>query len=164
MTASSAWWTKNWNVVDGCSHVSPACNSCYAEMMSRRFWRHRHEQGDTHYTYSVQGGGVEPHPVLMPRHFGNLMLCASQRDHVRLHHGWRIVDGQWWKPCTRCGEMKPVEEFYPRRTGTAERMGQCRLCQSATARERVAKRVCERCGAEYRPAFGGQKFCEECRA
>ena len=114
----------------------------------------------------IPPGAVIHHIDGDPRNndLSNLMLCASQRDHVRLHHGWRIVDGQWWKPCTRCGEMKPVEEFYPRRTGTAERMGQCRLCQSATARERVAKRVCERCGAEYRPAFGGQKFCEECRA
>jgi protein gp37 len=48
--SDTAWWTKNWNVVDGCSHVSPACDHCYAEMMSRRFWQYRFEQGDMHYT------------------------------------------------------------------------------------------------------------------
>lgn len=117
--SDTAWWTKNWNVVDGCSHVSPACNSCYAEMMSRRFWRHRHEQGDTHYTYSVQGGGVELHPVLMPRHFGIVRFHADRLEQP-LH--WR----------------NPQRVFTPS-------MGD--LFQ-----------------AEYRPAFGGQKFCEECRA
>jgi len=84
--SDTAWWTKNWNVVDGCSHVSPACNSCYAEMMSRRFWRHRHEQGDTHYTYSVQGGGTETNPVLMPRHFGIVRFHADRLEQP-LH--WR---------------------------------------------------------------------------
>lgn len=60
MTASSAWWTKNWNVVDGCTPVSPACQSCYAEMMSRRFWRYRFERGDIeHCGRWVQGGQYE---------------------------------------------------------------------------------------------------------
>lgn len=79
--SASAWWTRNWNVVDGCTKVSPACQSCYAEMMSRRFWRHRFEQGDfEHYGCWVQGGQYGP------RSFANVRFHADRLEQP-LH--WR---------------------------------------------------------------------------
>jgi protein gp37 len=31
------WWTRSWNPVTGCSHVSPGCDHCWAERMAARF-------------------------------------------------------------------------------------------------------------------------------
>jgi len=30
------WATKVWNPVTGCSHVSPGCDNCYAEVFTKR--------------------------------------------------------------------------------------------------------------------------------
>ena len=44
-----------------------------------------------------------------------------------------------YKRCTKCGETKPIAEFYRnKRRGRVERKAQCRMCQ------RAAERVWER--------------------
>lgn len=93
----------------------------------------------------------------------NLMLCPDQRHHMRLQHGWRLVDGEWHKPCSRCGDVKPTSDFYRRRTGSAEFVSRCKACELAVLGRRVSHRACGKCGASYRPAFGGQRFCATCR-
>lgn len=45
----------------------------------------------------------------------NLELL-SKSDHQKIHAGWVKSDGDWVaKPCTRCGEVKPLGDFYPRK-------------------------------------------------
>ena len=34
-----AWTDLTWNPVTGCTKVSPGCDNCYAEALSRRFGR-----------------------------------------------------------------------------------------------------------------------------
>lgn len=31
------WWDRNWPVLEGCSHVSPACDNCFAAEYAHRF-------------------------------------------------------------------------------------------------------------------------------
>lgn len=39
----------------------------------------------------------------------NLELLDRQ-THRRLHEGWRLVDGDWYKPCVSCGEYKVLTD------------------------------------------------------
>lgn len=41
----------------------------------------------------------------------NLILVDTM-THKRLHSGCKIVDGVWWKPCKKCGALKPITDFY----------------------------------------------------
>jgi protein gp37 len=36
MTNPIGWCDRTWNPITGCSPVSPACDHCYAERMSKR--------------------------------------------------------------------------------------------------------------------------------
>jgi hypothetical protein len=61
----------------------------------------------------------------------NLEL-ADPVTHKRLHSGCELREGVWWKPCSRCGEKKPVtsDNWY----GTQKRewpMSICKPCQIA---------------------------------
>jgi protein gp37 len=35
--AKGLWWDRNWPVLEGCSHVSPACDNCFAAEYAHRF-------------------------------------------------------------------------------------------------------------------------------
>lgn len=35
------WTDETWNPVSGCTKVSPGCKNCYAEAISKRFWKDR---------------------------------------------------------------------------------------------------------------------------
>jgi len=57
--------------------------------------------------------------------------------HKRHHSGCEQREGTWWKPCRKCGAMKPVSEYH--------RNGQwilswCKSCQSANAVRNKQKR------------------------
>ena len=32
--------------------------------------------------------------------------------HKRIHAGWKIVEGEWIKPCKKCGGEFPLDAFY----------------------------------------------------
>ena len=56
----------------------------------------------------------------------NLELL-SHSDHFKVHAGWIKVDGEWSaKPCTRCGVVKPLSEFYLRKGYTPSAL--CKPC------------------------------------
>ena len=59
---------------------------------------------------------------------GNLRLVDAT-THKRLHGGCELRDGQWWKPCSVCGELKPVtpDYWYIDRNGWPL-YGRCRPC------------------------------------
>lgn len=56
----------------------------------------------------------------------NLELLTHS-DHQKVHAGW-IRDGMEWtaKPCTTCGKVLPLADFYPRKGYTPS--ANCREC------------------------------------
>lgn len=57
----------------------------------------------------------------------NLQLLSTS-EHIRLHNGWKLIDGEWWKPCIKCKELKNVSKDF----GKRENRGYCycKLCQT----------------------------------
>lgn len=43
------------------------------------------------------------------------------------------------KVCTKCGQLKPLDEFVKSKQGKYGRRSSCKVCDSATAKERYAK-------------------------
>lgn len=41
----------------------------------------------------------------------NLQL-VTPAEHRHIHAGYELRDGVWWKRCRKCGEIKPLSEFY----------------------------------------------------
>jgi len=41
----------------------------------------------------------------------NLQL-VTPAEHSRIHAGYELRNGVWHKPCRKCGEIKPLSEFY----------------------------------------------------
>lgn len=66
----------------------------------------------------------------------NLVLMTNS-DHQRVHAGW-VKDGDKWvaKPCTACGAVLPLSDFYPRKGYTPS--AKCKPCHSVSARQWVA--------------------------
>lgn len=69
-----------------------------------------------------------------PRNYalGNL-VPLTQRDHMRIHAGWEQRDGEWFKPCGGCGEMKPESTYYHRKNGHNTVFHLCPPCATAKA-------------------------------
>src|ERR1051326_794930 len=42
---------------------------------------------------------------------GNLEL-VDPLTHKRIHSGCELREGEWWKPCRKCEEFKPVSSNY----------------------------------------------------
>jgi len=61
----------------------------------------------------------------------NLQLVTNT-EHKRIHGGCELRNGQWWKPCHVCGELKPIteEHWYISREGWPL-YGRCRPCHIA---------------------------------
>ena len=73
---------------------------------------------------------------------GNLQLVGTV-EHKRIHSGCELRDGQWWKPCSVCRELKPVtdEHWYISREGWPQ-YGRCRPCHiRAVVRAKQQRRL-----------------------
>lgn len=74
----------------------------------------------------------------------NLRL-VGYLEHKRLHEGCELRDGQWWKPCHNCGQLKPIttEHWYFDKRGYPL-YGRCKPCHIkrvvADKRARKARR------------------------
>ena len=55
----------------------------------------------------------------------NLRL-VDPATHSRIHSGHELRDGEWWKRCVDCNELKPPAAFSP--TGPRTRQSRCRPC------------------------------------
>lgn len=56
----------------------------------------------------------------------NLQLLTHSA-HQRVHAGWIMTDGEWsHKPCTGCGDVLPIEQYYPRKGMTPA--PKCKSC------------------------------------
>jgi hypothetical protein len=72
---------------------------------------------------------------------GNLKL-VTPREHRRIHSGWRFIEGQWIKLCSRCERWLGVDEtnFYFRKTGRIGKViNPCKDCVSQKRKEDYAK-------------------------
>ena len=58
----------------------------------------------------------------------NLRL-VTKTEHKRIHSGCELRDGEWWKPCKPCRQMKPItaEHWYLTPEGWPN-YGMCRPC------------------------------------
>ena len=54
---------------------------------------------------------------------------VNATDHKRIHSGCEKRDGEWWKPCKLCGELKPInrDHWYISKEGWPQ-YGRCRPC------------------------------------
>ena len=59
----------------------------------------------------------------------NLELL-DRLTHKRLHSGCQRRDGIWWKPCRKCGTVKPTAEYYSRQGWISS---WCKSCQMENA-------------------------------
>ena len=72
----------------------------------------------------------------------NLQILTAI-EHQRLHAGWRLIDGQWFKPCARCRGIYPATvEHFPRRGAKRPLLSSyCRRCYNERAKMR-RQRTC----------------------
>lgn len=61
--------------------------------------------------------------------------------HKREHSGCTIRDGEWWKPCRKCGTEYPVSDYYRRKDGVSP---WCKPCCVRNAVENKRKRKAAR--------------------
>jgi len=96
--------------------------------------------------------GMELHHVngdKLDNRIENLRL-VSRLEHKRLHGGCELRDGQWWKPCRRCGTFRPVPQgYYLKPDGSVSPT--CRPCSIRLAVEYKRKR---KAGKAERQAAG----------
>lgn len=57
----------------------------------------------------------------------NLQL-VTRTEHARIHAGWKLIDNEWWKPCTCCGELKNVINNFNKLKNSG--CHYCKSCQS----------------------------------
>jgi hypothetical protein len=70
----------------------------------------------------------------------NLML-VDPTTHKRLHGGCKLIDGEWWKPCRQCGEMKKVEtDYYKYKAANNAVFSICKKCHYKNGRKRLEAR------------------------
>ena len=57
------------------------------------------------------------------------LILLTKTEHRRLHAGWKLIDGEWWKMCTGCDRLLKVEgNFYKRHSSHNEYMSKCIDC------------------------------------
>ena len=93
--------------------------------------------------------GMELHHVnggKLDNRLENLQL-VTRLEHKRIHGGCEMRDGVWWKKCRRCGQFKPVTDYYqyPGRNGV---MGTCKPCQIRLTVENKRKRKARKAAQE----------------
>ena len=65
---------------------------------------------------------------------GNLQLLTKS-DHAKVHAHWIQEDGEWVaKPCTKCGRVFPLSNFYVRKGYTPSPL--CKPCHNLATTQR----------------------------
>ena len=95
------------------------------QMEHRRVWRKHYGAVPVGYFIHHIDGNKQNNDI------GNLTLIDAL-SHKRLHSGCELRDGEWWKPCRKCGELKRVStDYYERKpTGISP---WCKSCCIANA-------------------------------
>jgi hypothetical protein len=89
-------------------------------------WEQQHGRPvpDGHDVHHINGTKTDNSP--------DNLRAVTKLEHKRIHPGCELRDGWWWKPCTLCGEFKPVtaEHWYISGEGWPL-YGRCRPCHIA---------------------------------
>jgi hypothetical protein len=86
--------------------------------------------------------------------------------HKRHHSGCARREGVWWKPCRKCGTVKPVTEYYAQRVWISPWCKSCQI-ENAVRTKRLRRAVkqpapllVERLGGGARVENDGRAFTE----
>jgi hypothetical protein len=103
-------------------------------MEHRRVWeKHNGPVPAGFFVHHINGDGMD-------NRIENLTLVDAL-THKRIHGGCKLIDGKWWKPCRKCGELKEIESGYYRRPDGISSW--CKTCCIKNAVENKRKRRCE---------------------
>ena len=69
------------------------------------------------------------------------LQCVSKVAHKRIHSGCELRSDGWWKPCSVCGEFKPVTAAHWYFQGDWPLYGRCRPCHIRKVVEAKRRRV-----------------------
>src|SRR5688500_8840492 len=100
------------------------------EMAHRRVWRKHYGPVPVGFFIHHIDGDKTNNDI------ANLSLVDAL-THKRIHSGCELRDGEWWKPCRKCGKFKPVStDYYERKPSGISPW--CRDCciENATANKR----------------------------
>jgi hypothetical protein len=92
------------------------------------------------------------------------LIVLTKSEHRRIHAGWSLKEGEWFKPCSTCERTLPFKgNFYIRSNGAPVSM--CKDCCIAKS-TRPKKRICEICGKTRFVSVSRQKTqnCRSCSA
>ena len=104
------------------------------EMGHRRVWRKHHGPVPVGFFIHHIDGNKQNNAI------ENLELVDAL-THKRLHSGCELRDGEWWKPCRKCGKVKRVEsDYYKRSVGISP---WCKACCVANAVSNKRRRKLE---------------------
>lgn len=111
----------------------------------RKFYKEYGKQRFEHCVVWEKHYGPIPHGMQVHHKDGNKLnnnidnlILVDTMTHKRLHSGCKIIDGVWWKPCNKCGELKPITEFYKNSQNPKWVSSECKSC--LTKRAVVVKR------------------------
>lgn len=57
------------------------------------------------------------------------LQCVTKLEHKRIHSGCELRDGEWWKPCPICHQMKPITAEHWYFINGNPSYGRCRPCR-----------------------------------
>ena len=100
------------------------------EMAHRREWRKHHGPVPVGFFIHHIDGNKQNNSI------ENLELVTA-KDHKRIHGGCELRNGEWWKPCRKCGEIKPVESsYYKRKSGISPWCKSCCITNAVNNKRR----------------------------
>ena len=103
-------------------------------MEHRLVWEHHH--GPVPEGLSIHHRKHDP----LDNRIENLEI-VDHLAHKRIHSGCELRDDGWWKPCRKCGELKPIGDYYERKDGVS---AWCKPCHIARVVERKRERRASR--------------------
>ena len=80
----------------------------------------------------------------------NLQLCKNHLEHSRLEKGWELIDGEWWKTCSRCKQFLLVKDNFYKRKRSKKRKGYFFQCIPCSIKTCVAWSRRNRCQSKKR--------------
>ena len=105
------------------------------DMEHRRTWRKHHGPVPVGFFIHHKSGDRQDNRI------ENLELVDAL-THKRIHSGCELRDGEWWKPCRKCGEFKRVEsDYYARKPSGISPW--CKACCVANAVHNKRRRKLE---------------------
>lgn len=83
----------------------------------------------------------------------NLKL-VTPKEHIRIHKGWELKEGKWYKPCYKCKQIKPADsDHFYKRNSNSEFCSSCIPCSKQISIQTKLKLrvnlVCRWCGKDF---------------